>query len=176
MGTRGPKSKKVYTEFGNLKFDLDFFHSKLKEQPNGCTEWTGARHVQGYGMCGGLRGPENKKIMTVAHRIAAMEKVGRQLGRDDFVVHRCGNNLCCNPDHLIIGDIRTRSEQMQQHKITGRTISGQTYTKRKYKYTEDEVRWIRQASNEEIAERFNITRTLASTIRVNLFKTYRWVK
>jgi hypothetical protein len=176
MGARGPKSKKVYTEFGNLKFDLDFFHSKLEEQANGCIEWTGAKHVQGYGMCGGKRIHDDKKIMTVTHRIAMMEKLGRELTHDDFVVHDCGNPLCCNPDHLILGDVNTRGAVMQQHKEAGVTPSGLPYTKRRYKYTAEEVRWIRTSTNVEIAKRYNIDRGLASTIRTNLFKTYQWVK
>jgi hypothetical protein len=91
-------------------------------------------------------------------------------------MHDCGNNRCCNPDHLILGNIDTRGLVMQQHKAAGITPSGVPYNKRKYKYTAEEVRWIRTASTTDISQRYNITRGLASTIRTNLFKTYQWVK
>ena len=39
---------------------------------------------------------------------------------------------------------------------------------RKYKYTEEEIRWCRTASSEEIAERFNITKTRASKCVVDI--------
>ena len=29
-----------------------------------------------------------------------MLHLGRELTKDDYVIHTCGNNLCCNPDHL----------------------------------------------------------------------------
>ena len=176
MTKPGPKSKKIYTQYGNLKFDLNFFHSRLEDRPNGCLEWTGARHRQGYGMCGGRRIHDDKKIMTVTHRIAMMEKLGRELTRDDYVVHTCGNPLCCRPEHLKTGSVDLRTAELQRNKLRGITDSGLPYNKRGYKWTESEVRWIRSASNIEIAVRYNMTSSEASTIRTNLFKSYLWVK
>jgi hypothetical protein len=180
MALRGRPSKKTYTQIGNYRFDVEFFQSKLKAQPTGCLEWTGATHRQGYGMCGGFRVHDNKKIMTVTHRIAMMIELDRDLASTEFVVHECTNLLCCNPAHMILGGTAERSQIMrrnmdiQRQKITAGTATDDKY-QRHAKYTADEVRWIRTANSLDIADRYNLTRLSASNLRAYLKKNYTWV-
>lgn len=170
------KTSKTLTQYGNLKFDLDFFSSKIQANQQGCYVWTGAQHRQGYGMVGGWRGPNNDRFMTVTHRVAMMYHLGREITHDEYVIHNCGNNLCCNPAHLILGDAKLRTARMDKVGGPRKTrVKGLKYN-RTYKYTEQEVRWIRQANTLDIAEKYNINRTQAGVLRNRLNKTYQWVK
>ena len=175
---RNPK-----TTVGNLMIDISAYYSKLGTPDNqGCVPWLGPWHRQGYGMLGGYRITDDVRVMTVAHRITAMIKYNRTLTHDEFVIHTCSNVWCQEPTHLIIGDYVKKSAIMNQNgrgRYPGRRGPRKSMVKpqanRKYKYTEEEIRWCRTASSEEIAERFNITKTRASTFRYEMRRRYRWV-
>ena len=176
MGARGPKSRKVYTPIGNVGIDEQFFFSHLIDTENDCLEWTGARHPQGYGMVGIIHVDTEKRTMEVAHRVAWMLNTGQALGRYDFVYHRCANNRCCNPEHLAMGEPKKRKPLMDESRAAG-MAPPQGRRNRYYRYTDDEVRWIRTASSADIAERFGIDKNRAAAIRSILKKkTYQWVK
>lgn len=100
-----------YTRVHDLWVNLTKFNQKMKRMTNGCWEWQGATHVQGYGMVSAIRAGDNKRIMTVSHRIAMRVKLNRPLGKNDDVQHLCGNPRCCNPEHLVLKlDMRQRQE------------------------------------------------------------------
>jgi len=60
-----------------------------------CWEWTGARRPKGYGNASHENGP------IEAHRLAWILTHGKPEG---WVLHRCNNPPCCNPNHLYVGD------------------------------------------------------------------------
>ena len=171
-----------YTQIGNLLFSEQVLLSNLQPQPNGCITWCAGQHRQGYGMMGGYRVSDNKRIMTVAHRVAMMFKLGRELAHDEFVIHTCDDNLCCNPQHLILGDYYVKDKIMVQkghavHRLRGARAGCdiKKQANRKYKYTDEEILWIRSADSRDIAAKYNTDRQSASKIRYECRIRYRWL-
>lgn len=77
-----------------------------------CIEWDGALSENGYGRFrfGGMK----KKIF--AHR-RSWELTYGDVPPGLFVLHRCDNRKCFNPEHLFLG---THSDNMHDMKIKGR--------------------------------------------------------
>ena len=70
-----------------------------------CWEWTGAKKKKGYG---NVR--INKKYY-LAHRVAFWIANGDF--QDKFLVcHICDNPSCCNPNHLMLGTVKSNSADM----------------------------------------------------------------
>jgi len=171
------QSKKTYTQFGRVLIDLDFFHSKLQEDAStGCLNWTGAGHRQGYGMVGIRHTEMPRRLMTVAHRVAMIAHLGRELAYEEYVIHTCGNNRCCNPAHLFVGTAHDKTRIMD---INGRRIPPNPLVKQRriYKYTEEELNFLRVATISEIVARFRLdSRARASNIRFAAKRHYKWLK
>jgi len=84
--------------------------------PNGCWEWCGALHTTGYGWTADpdLRRP------NYAHRV--MFKAARgPIPAGLWVLHRCDNRRCINPDHFFLG---TRGDNSADMVAKGRQYRG----------------------------------------------------
>ena len=130
----------------------------------------------------GYRDANNAKKMTVVHRLVKMAELGRELTSSEFVIHSCSNPKCVNPNHLILGDYYVRNAVM---KANGRSpvynprtrVRGvQIKQDRVYKYSEQEIRWVRNATTEEIAKKYKMTKSRAAQFRWGFQKGYKWIK
>jgi hypothetical protein len=83
------------------------FKKFLKEQPNGCIEYTGSRTTKGYGQfC--LHGELYPSHPVRAHRFAYALHYGidklpsgtDKTQKRKVIHHKCENKACCNPLHL----------------------------------------------------------------------------
>lgn len=78
------------------------FEAFLAQRESGCMEWIGGtsrsngRDSYRYGR---YRVGGNKEL---AHRVA-FERAKGPIPAGLVVRHTCGNTLCCNPEHLVLG-------------------------------------------------------------------------
>jgi len=86
---------------------IDRFKAKVVKTPCGCHEWQSTIHRDGYG-----RFYFNGKNMQ-AHRVAYVLKFGL-IPEGGWVLHKCDNRKCVNPDHLYVGDAKQNSKDRTQ--------------------------------------------------------------
>lgn len=130
---------------------------------SGCHEWQATLHRDGYGKFF----YEGKQ--TQAHRVAYELFAGDTDGK--WVLHKCDNRKCVNPDHLFLGNA--------QENISDMDAKGRRGTKAKI--TEAQAAEIRclldqRYSQGFIASQYGIDQTTVSRIKLNkikLFKTER---
>ncbi len=126
-----------------------------------CWIWQGVRSHRGYGRWGS----------GYAHRKAYVlfkSKIPKGL----FVLHKCDNPPCVNPNHLFLGTIKDNNRDMDRK---GRRRSKWSSGKGKgelnpnAKLTIEQIREIRKIqgkSQAEIAKAYNVSQTLVSKIRL----------
>lgn len=95
------KKWKRYTRVGNIYINMNKYRERLVPADNGCLEYRGPKHRQGYSMIGVLDSEGHRK-MTVAHRVAMRLKLNREITTNEDVRHACSNLACVNPSHLYI--------------------------------------------------------------------------
>lgn len=73
--------------------------AKLQKNENGCHEWTGAKNYDGYGVIW------FEGYSWATHRVAYELANGAipQNSEKFWVLHKCDNPSCCNPEHLYVG-------------------------------------------------------------------------
>ena len=81
-----------------------------------CWEWTGRVKVNASGMRYGCislryqRGPRKGKVYTMlVHRFVLRVLKGLRMTPKSVGRHLCNNSLCCHPEHLAGGSIKTNN-------------------------------------------------------------------
>ena len=81
-----------------------------------CWEWQGTTKGFGYGsMTVGSRSDGTRRT-TTSHRVS-YEAFNGKIKDDLWVLHKCDNPKCCNPEHLYLGD---RSQNVKDMMNRGR--------------------------------------------------------
>lgn len=134
---------------------------------NACWPWIACKLPSGYGRfrIGGRDG-----FITTAHRIAYKLAKGDPGGL--FVLHRCDNPSCCNPNHLLLGSHKDNMADMRAKK---RSLVGRRNTQARY--TEGIIMAIRAEHRrtgkfgKALAPKFNISPSYINAIlRVEIWK------
>jgi len=112
-----------------------FWEKVNKETANGCWEWSSAVRGNGYGAFFTHLLNEGRKCHG-AHRYSWM-MVNGPIPEGLWVLHKCDNRICVNPDHLFLGD-RTDNMRDCAKKKRVCTIgqSNKTHCKRGHEFTE----------------------------------------
>lgn len=178
-GKKGLLKPEEYTYIGDTAINEGKFFSRLVTDANGCHVWKGGTHRQGYGMFNVYNTKLQKRQMNVVHRIAMMLHLGKELGRYEFVIHEfCDNQMCCNPAHMIVGtgEDRNRVQYAKGHYPSkGKGPNAIKKQNRKYKWTDDQMRYIRDHTTTEIAAKFGVTKSAAGNMKHSVKNRYKWL-
>lgn len=148
-------SAPVYVRGKLVKPLLERFNAKVVRGPD-CWLWAGCKHKFGYGK---LLGPS--KRVDFAHRISWMLFRG-PINDGLYVLHKCDNPPCVNPDHLFLGTHDDNSKDMVAKGRSGRGRSRRLST--------DDVWSIRSLfasgaeTRQSLSERFGMSRGYVSDI------------
>ena len=98
-----------YTQVSDIHVDMKKYKERLQPKANGCLEYRGPRHKQGYSFIGVLNAQGERK-MTVVHRVAMRMKLNRAIVKSEDVRHSCDNLCCVNPSHLYIRNEKIKND------------------------------------------------------------------
>lgn len=131
------------------------FLTKVVVCESGCHEWTGCVMPNGYGQV------RHDGKTAYAHRVA-WELAHKASPGQQFVLHKCDNRKCVNPDHLFVGTFDDNMADMVSKK---RQAHGERNGHAKL--TAEQVRKIRTevGLQREIAARYGVTYSLVGMIR-----------
>lgn len=121
-----------------------------------CWVWEGSSHTKGYGFIQSRVGEEKRLYV---HRISYELHYG-PIPDKLFVLHKCDNKLCVNPDHLELGT---------QHKNIKDARKRGLFKPWKNKLTENEVMKIK-SSKESLSTLSNKYGVSIGTIRYHRMK------
>ncbi len=142
----------------------------IPEPNSGCWLWTEAQKGRyalshkGYGMI------KWRGIGLSAHRFS-WEIHNGPIPNGMWVLHRCDNPPCVNPEHLFLG---TALDNNRDRDAKGRKAPFIGETHGRAKLTQQQVYDIRQSalSNIVLARTYNVTRSLISKIRLRNIWTH----
>lgn len=156
------RSRKV-----SLDARLDEILGRCTRNENGCLLWAGTLDRAGYGIIAG-DAEDNWKQLRASHLV--YEKFVAPIPDGQYVLHRCDNPPCVEPDHLWLGSKKENMLDMVQ--------KGRGGIHSPYKLTEDDVRAIRQhyttehISQEKLGAAFGINqRTVSRIVRGKNWKS-----
>lgn len=131
------------------------FFGKVRKDDSGCHEWTGWIAPNGYGQVSRDCKP------AYSHRVA-WELANGPIPAGLYVLHKCDNRKCVNPDHLFLGTLQDNVADMVRK---GRHASGNKNGRRKL--SSDQIDAIRRSDDVQtkIAARFGVSQANVSTIK-----------
>lgn len=160
-GKRCPSFWDKATEEEKLVRYKEMFEEKVVKK-DGCWEWRNPAGSAGYGYLG----PTGHVIN--AHRLSWLIHNG-SIPQGLWVLHKCHNPICSNPDHLYIGTPKDNTRDMI---LAGRAVYNQQSSKNA-KLTLEQAKEIKlllvttDLSQYQIAKKFNVSRGTVQDIKRN---------
>ena len=141
--------------FGSKRLQERLIARSVRNPLNDCMEWQGCLGRNGYGMLG----VGNRRVVQ-AHRAAYAAFKG-EFDESLFVLHRCDNRKCINPEHLFAG---TRQDNMKDMVANGRKPPSRP------KLSKEQVKTILAqladgATNKDLANEYGVHQSTVSHIR-----------
>lgn len=140
--------------------DVAEFHLRIRKQHEGndCHEW--ARGITGRGYGAFHRHNTQYSTHRVAYKLAHPE-----WDETDFVLHKCDNRRCVNPDHLFLGD---HGDNMRDMVAKGRCPRSRHLNKTVKISTELAADLVQQykagATQKQLATKYQVTQACISWI------------
>lgn len=160
------KLKNLTEEQHTFRLKESFENNVIKGP--GCWDFNGKTRTDGYAAL------EYKGRRMLVHRASWLIHYG-VIPDGIFVLHKCDNRKCSNPDHLFLGTQKDNIFDMVS-KGRNRYVSGEKIVQSKLK-TEQVIKikklLAQNISNKKIAESFNINHCTVSDIKNN--KTWKQV-
>lgn len=104
-----PKTRGKYTKVD--RHELFMRRIDTSAGPTKCWPWTGeGKDKYGYGLLTVREGDKTKRYK--ATRWMMEKRLGRPLKKEEWVLHRCDNPPCCNPDHLRLGTAKDNAQDI----------------------------------------------------------------
>jgi hypothetical protein len=141
-----------------------FFDMRWKLSESGCWQWIGAvtkakpgKEPYGRIVANG-RPVKAHRLSWIIHRAP--------IASSQWVLHRCNNSLCVNPEHLYIG---THVENMRDM-----AASGRGYRRKLSKLSDDDVREIRKRTESiaATAQRYGVNKSTIKDIRAGRIRVH----
>lgn len=132
-----------------------------------CWNWKGSRNSTGYGTVSW-----DGKVYT-AHRVAAWIRcmvtdpsAPKSKKEKTFVLHKCDNRLCCNPEHFFLGNYSDNQKDAYEKKQR-KQPKGERHSNAKL--TSAQVKSIRSAYTKgayqtDLAKKYGVSQTSISLI------------
>lgn len=139
----------------------------VKTKGGACWKWSGYKVPDGYGILSVQRRYENRRFNVYAHRLSWEIHRG-PIPDKLWVLHRCDNPECTNPDHLFLGtptdNVRDMVRKGRDNRAAKRRIGEENGVA---KLTWDIVRQIRSTNEcgSVLAEQFGVSKSCVSQVR-----------
>ena len=132
------------------------FDSKIQINNSGCWIWEAATDKDGYGYF-------NDGTRNVRPHRYAWEITNGKIPKGLYVLHKCDNPPCCNPDHLFLG---TAKDNIDDCLAKGRFPMGKNHYMNKL--TDQQVTEIRDSypskTQTQLAKDYQVSQGLISLI------------
>ncbi|MBM2356450.1 hypothetical protein JQX14_17990 [Sulfitobacter pseudonitzschiae] len=151
--------------------DVDrFWQSVEVRSPDECWLWTGL--IQTKEKPYGRFILQHRSTEILAHRFSLQLKVGRRLTEDEMSCHDCDNTICCNQNHLYVGNAQTNAMDCKnrgRHGVFDRSLENNGNAKLNSAAVEVIKKRITAGeTNVRIAQDYPVTHSMISKIRKGL--------
>jgi hypothetical protein len=138
----------------------DAWNLVAKKGEDECWEWQGCKNSTGYGSMTVSQVPysAHRIIFALTNPDLISIKAPADKKLKEFILHKCDNRTCCNPNHMVLGNY---DDNNKDAKNKGRSNAPRGANHKLAKLTQDQANQVREIYKTgltyvEIGKMFNI--------------------